>query len=171
METLKVIVVIVDMRADSQLAAAGADHDSLLPQCVGRLLGRHVVVLDGDLGVGKTVFAKGVADALGVTEPVVSPSFSIVREYAGRLRMLHVDVYRLERFQELHDVGLDDELGEQAVTVVEWGGRVGAMLPRERLVVRLEPGGHDDERHVVVEVAGASWNGRVAALTEAAGSR
>jgi tRNA threonylcarbamoyladenosine biosynthesis protein TsaE len=85
--------------------------------------------------------------------------------------MLHVDVYRLERFQELHDLGLDDEIGEQAVTVVEWGERVAAVLPPERLVVRLEAGGHDDERLVVVEAAGPSWNGRLAALTEAAGSR
>jgi tRNA threonylcarbamoyladenosine biosynthesis protein TsaE len=148
------------------------DETRALGARVGALLRPgDVVVLDGGLGAGKTVFAKGVADALGVTERVVSPSFAIVREYEGRVRMLHVDVYRLERFQEVHDLGLDDELGEQAVTVVEWGGRVGALLPPERLVVRIEAGDHDDERHVVVEAAGPSWNGRAIALTGVAGGR
>ena len=83
-----------------------------------------VVVLDGELGTGKTVFTKGLAVALGITEPVVSPTFTVVREYDAPLPLVHVDVYRLDHLQELHDLGFDDLVGSDAVTVVEWGDRV-----------------------------------------------
>jgi tRNA threonylcarbamoyladenosine biosynthesis protein TsaE len=125
-----------------------------------------VVVLSGDLGAGKTVFAKGVAEALGVDEPVVSPTFAILREYEGRVPMVHVDVYRLDRLQELHDVGLDDLLGGAAVAVVEWGDRVQGLLPADRLHVHIASGDDlaEDERRVVVRASGASWQGRASAL-------
>ena len=99
-----------------------------------------VVALAGDLGMGKTVFAKGIACALGVDDVVVSPTFTLVREYEGRVPLVHVDVYRLDHLQELHDVGFDELLGGRAVTVVEWGDRVSALLPVERLDVLLTPG-------------------------------
>ena len=154
------------------VATASEAETRALGERIGALLRPgDVVVLDGALGMGKTAFAKGVARALGVTDAVVSPSFAMVREYEGRLRMLHVDVYRLDRFQEVHDLGLDDELGEQAVTVIEWGGRVGALLPPERLVVALEPGDGDDERRITIEAVGPTWAGRLDGLTAAIGSR
>src|SRR5438874_13737014 len=104
-----------------------------------------VVVLGGELGTGKTVFAKGIAVALGVSEPVVSPTFTIVREYDAPTRLVHVDVYRLDHLQELHDLGFDELLGDDAVTVVEWGDRVRALLPAERLDVYFELGPADDD--------------------------
>ncbi len=123
-----------------------------------------VVALAGDLGMGKTVFAKGLACALGVDEVVVSPTFTLVREYEGRVPLVHVDVYRLDHLQELHDVGFDELLGGRAVTVVEWGDRVGALLPVERLDVLLTPGDGDDDRLVTFVPAGRSWAVRVDAL-------
>ena len=86
-------------------------------------------MLDGELGTGKTVLAKGIAVALGITEPVVSPTFTVVREYDVPMPLVHVDVYRLDHLQELHDLGFDDLVGGDAVTVVEWGDRVSAALP------------------------------------------
>src|SRR5581483_7751535 len=74
----------------------------------------------GALGAGKTELAKGVAEGLGVREPVVSPTFTIAREYVGRLHLVHVDVYRLDRMQEVLDLGLED-VPDDAVTIVEWG--------------------------------------------------
>jgi tRNA threonylcarbamoyladenosine biosynthesis protein TsaE len=123
-----------------------------------------VVALAGDLGMGKTVFAKGLACALGVDEVVVSPTFTLVREYEGRVPLVHVDVYRLDHLQELHDVGFDELLGGRAVTVVEWGDRVGALLPVERLGVLLTPGDGDDDRLVTFVPAGRSWAVRADAL-------
>ena len=91
------------------------------------------------------------------TEPVVSPTFTIVREYDAPLPLVHVDVYRLDHLQELHDLGFDDLVGSDAVTVVEWGDQVSALLPADRLDVRLEPGDGDDDRVVTISCAGLSW--------------
>jgi tRNA threonylcarbamoyladenosine biosynthesis protein TsaE len=139
---------------------------------LGRRLGAllragDVVVLDGELGTGKTVLAKGIAVALGITEPVVSPTFTVVREYDAPLPLVHVDVYRLDHLQQLHDLGFDDLVGGDAVTVVEWGDRVSAVLPSDRLRVLLEAGDGDDDRVVTVDAAGISWGERRDALAAA----
>jgi tRNA threonylcarbamoyladenosine biosynthesis protein TsaE len=135
----------------------------------GLLRAGDVVVLDGDLGTGKTVLAKGIAVALGIDEPVVSPTFTVVREYDAPTPMVHVDVYRLDHFQELHDLGFDDLVGGEAVTLVEWGDRVSAALPRDRLRVLLEPGEGDDDRVVSIDAAGTAWGERRDALVAAVG--
>ncbi len=148
-----------------------ADETHALGQRIGAVLrAGDVVVLDGELGTGKTVFTKGLAVALGITEPVVSPTFTVVREYDAPLPLVHVDVYRLDHLQELHDLGFDDLVGSDAVTVVEWGDRVGALLPADRLDVHLEPGADDDDRSVSFEAAGVSWAERRDALLDAVGS-
>jgi tRNA threonylcarbamoyladenosine biosynthesis protein TsaE len=136
---------------DETLALAGA---------AGELFrAGDVVSVAGDLGAGKTVFARGVARALGVREPVVSPSFTIVREYGGRVPLVHVDVYRIGTIQELHDLGFEEVLRDDAVTLVEWGDVIDALLPRERLDVRLElaPDAAEDERVVELVGHGPSW--------------
>jgi tRNA threonylcarbamoyladenosine biosynthesis protein TsaE len=99
-----------------------------------------------------------------VTEPVVSPSFTIVREYEGRVPLVHVDVYRIDTFQELHDLGFEELLRDDAVTLVEWGDVIDGMLPGERLDVRLAAGDGDDERVVEIEGHGRSWRARAAEL-------
>jgi tRNA threonylcarbamoyladenosine biosynthesis protein TsaE len=141
-------------------------HDANETHALGRRLGGvlragDVVVLDGELGTGKTVVAKGIAVALGVTEPVVSPTFTVVREYVAVPPLVHVDVYRLDHLQELHDLGFDDLVGGEAVTLVEWGERVSAALPSDRLRVLLEAGDDDDERVVSIEARGMSWGRRL----------
>jgi tRNA threonylcarbamoyladenosine biosynthesis protein TsaE len=132
-----------------------------------------VVVLAGDLGAGKTVFAQGLIGGLGVDEPVVSPTFTLVREYFGRLPIAHVDVYRLGRVQELLDLALDEGAGAAGVTIVEWGDLVLSALGPERLEVRLERPDEvagdgdlrDDERVITFTPLGSSWPTRLRALT------
>jgi tRNA threonylcarbamoyladenosine biosynthesis protein TsaE len=137
----------------------------LLAARVGSILrAGDVVSLSGDLGVGKTVFAKGIARGMGVTEEVVSPTFTLVREYDAPVPLVHVDVYRLDHFQELYDVGFDEFVGGESVTVVEWGDRVGAMLPVERLEVRMVHGDREGDRLVSFEAAGRTWAPRSDAL-------
>jgi tRNA threonylcarbamoyladenosine biosynthesis protein TsaE len=125
-----------------------------------------LVVLAGPLGSGKTAFAQGVARGLGVTDPVVSPTFTIVREYSGRLPLAHVDLYRLERLQELHDLGFDEILDDR-VTLVEWGDAAGPLLPADRLEIRLDMPSHDEhEREIRAAVHGESWQSRARRLEE-----
>jgi tRNA threonylcarbamoyladenosine biosynthesis protein TsaE len=150
-------------------------HDASETHALGQRLGAllragDVVVLDGELGTGKTVLAKGIAVALGIDEPVVSPTFTVVREYEAPTPMVHVDVYRLDHLQELHDLGFDDLLGGDAVMVVEWGDRVSAVLPSDRLRVLLEPGDGDDDRVVSLDAVGMSWGERHDALVAAVGT-
>ena len=141
------------------------DETLELAGTVGELLrAGDVVSLVGDLGAGKTVFARGVARALGVTEPVVSPSFTIVREYEGRMPLVHVDVYRIDTVQELYDLGFEEFVRDDGVTLVEWGDMIDGLLPGDRLDVRLTPGATDDERVVEIEGQGRSWRARAAEL-------
>lgn len=123
------------------------------------LVAGDLVLLVGDLGAGKTAFAQGLARGLGVDEPVTSPTFTIVQEYQGRLRLAHVDVYRLDRVQDLYDVGFD-ELVDDGVTVVEWGDLVEQVVPAEHLVVRIEPGPADNDRVLELSYHGSRWRER-----------
>lgn len=111
--------------------------------------GTEVVLLTGDLGAGKTVFAKGVAAGLGVADPgrVSSPSFTLVNIYEGRYRIFHVDLYRLERDDEIADLGWEDMLG-RGVVIVEWAEKL--SFPVEGISVTIETTG-DDVRRVTVE--------------------
>jgi tRNA threonylcarbamoyladenosine biosynthesis protein TsaE len=148
------------------------EETTLVAERVGSLLrAGDVVVLAGELGTGKTVFAKGIARALGITEPVVSPSFTLVRQYDGALPLAHVDVYRLDHLQELHDIGFDDLFDDAGVTIVEWGDRVGAMLPGDRLEVSLRADEDDDDTRLVqLAVNGRRWKDRRDALVALLGT-
>jgi tRNA threonylcarbamoyladenosine biosynthesis protein TsaE len=123
-----------------------------------------VIVLAGDLGAGKTTFVQGIATALGVEDRVTSPTFTIVHEYNGRLPLVHVDVYRLDRLGELYDLGLEDIADGAGAMVIEWGDIVAQALPTDRLVVRLELGSDDDERIISFVAHGSGWRARVAQL-------
>jgi tRNA threonylcarbamoyladenosine biosynthesis protein TsaE len=141
-----------------ELAAPTADDTRALGSAVGSLLAAgDVVVLSGDLGAGKTTFVQGAARELGVERGVVSPTFTLVKEYQGRLPVHHVDVYRLERVQEVIDLGLEDLVDPDGVLFVEWGDVVAALLPEARLEVELWARPEDDGRMVVVTGDGSAW--------------
>jgi len=132
-----------------------------------------VVVLTGDLGTGKTVLAQGIAAALGVDEPVVSPTFTLMREYEGRLPVRHLDVYRLDHVQEAIDLGLE-ELLDDGVVAIEWGEGVRELLPLDRVEVTLAllppEEADDDTRRIVVATVGAGWAAREAGVHAALGA-
>lgn len=94
-----------------------------------------VITLEGDLGAGKTAFTKGFADGLGVKRTVNSPTFTIIKEYAGRLPLYHMDVYRLEDSDE--DIGFTEYFNGDGVTVVEWAQFIEAFLPEDRLTITM----------------------------------
>ena len=96
-----------------------------------------VICLDGELGSGKTVFVKGFAKALGLTETITSPTFSLVKEYPdGEMPLYHMDVYRLDDSKE--DFGLKDYLNQDAVVIIEWPEMIQDQLPEERLDIKFK---------------------------------
>lgn len=126
-----------------------------------------VILLAGDLGSGKTVFVKGFGRALGVTEPITSPTFTLVRCYEGDLPLVHVDVYRLDHLQEVVELGISELLDSGMVAVVEWGDVVAPTLPADFLEVRLEFGDADDERSLQIRAVGPTWSAKMAAVARA----
>jgi tRNA threonylcarbamoyladenosine biosynthesis protein TsaE len=111
---------------------------------IGAQLGRQLfpgalIALSGDLGSGKTCLAHGIAKGLNVPEAlyVTSPTYTLVNEYHGRLILFHVDVYRLEGTSDLEDIGFDEIIAADGVTVIEWAEKVLDALPKERLSILL----------------------------------
>jgi tRNA threonylcarbamoyladenosine biosynthesis protein TsaE len=129
-----------------------------------------VVSLTGDLGAGKTCLVQGAARGLGVREPVSSPTFVLVREYRGRIPVYHVDVYRLNRLQEVHDLGFDDLLDPSGVIFVEWGSAVDAMFPPDVLEVGLFVPDGEEARRLAVVGRGLGWRERWPAVEERLGA-
>ncbi len=119
-----------------------AQTEALGEQLGGRLRQGDLVLLQGELGAGKTTFVRGVARGCGSGAQVTSPSFQLVRVYPGRLQLAHVDLYRLESSAELRDLGLD-ELLDQGAVVVEWGERLGSA---DAALISIEHLGHDRRR-------------------------
>jgi len=97
-----------------------------------------VIVLTGELGAGKTTLAQGLARGLGVAGPVTSPTFTLIQEYQGYCPFYHIDVYRLEGPAAAWELGVEEYFYGQGVTVVEWGERLGGLLPPEHLRIDLE---------------------------------
>ena len=122
-------------------------------EAIGRTIGAcvragDVVGLLGELGAGKTRLVKGIAGGLevGEKEKVKSPTFVIIREHPGRLRLFHVDAYRLSGAAELWDLGWEEMLNQGGLTVVEWAERVAQALPADRLSIELEIAGASSRR-------------------------
>ena len=104
-----------------------------------QMKGGEVILLNGDLGCGKTVFAKGFAEGIGVKEPVTSPTFTIVNKYSGKFTMYHFDMYRLEDEEEAMAAGLDELIDEKgAVKLIEWSEKVPNILPKDCIVVDIK---------------------------------
>ena len=113
---------------------------------------RAVVLLIGNLGAGKTTLAKGIISGLGAAEPedVTSPTFTLIHEY-GEGRVYHIDLYRLDRAEQLATLGLDEIFDREAVVLIEWGERFPQLLPSERTEIRIEPVNEDSRR---IEITG-----------------
>lgn len=139
-------------------------HSPTETESLGEVWGREgtrgwVIALSGDLGAGKTQLVKGIARGLGVTTRVHSPTFTLVNEYSGgRLRLFHLDLYRLETPKQIHGAGLEEYLQPDGVTVIEWAERLapngewrvaGGVLLRATIEVLSET-----ERRIAYEIAG-----------------
>lgn len=98
-----------------------------------------VILLHGDLGVGKTVFTKGLAEGLGITEPITSPTFTILQEYEeGRIPLYHFDVYRIGDVEEMDELGYEAYFYGEGVCLIEWASLIEEILPEDAKIVTIE---------------------------------
>lgn len=135
--------------------------ERLAGKLAGLLRGGDVITLEAPLGGGKTTFVRGLAVGLGISEEEVSsPTFVIWQIYQGRLRLHHLDAYRLRSSQELEEIGLAEVLGGQDVVVLEWPGVAEPLLPNDRLHIKIDYGQAEEERLFELEGRG-SWAARL----------
>jgi len=141
-----------------ELRAATAEETRSIGGAISPLLSPgDAIALTGELGSGKTTFAQGLARGLGFEGHVVSPTFTLVREYRpARLPVIHADVYRLERVRDVLELELEQS-AEDGVLLVEWGDAVEALLPNGHLVVELATLDPGEERTIVLRTEGRSW--------------
>jgi tRNA threonylcarbamoyladenosine biosynthesis protein TsaE len=133
------------------------------------LLPGDVVSLTGDLGAGKTALVQGLAAALGVEERVTSPTFTIVHQYDGRFPIIHLDIYRLQSFQEVIDLGFEEFLAPEAIVAIEWGEAISPMLPRRYLEIEMRcvvdtTEDEDHLRRLVFKPHGHDWIRKVQSM-------
>ena len=154
------------------VTSISVDETRLIGACLApALLPGDVISLTGDLGAGKTAFVQGIAAASGVEDRVTSPSFTIVHSYDGRYPLIHVDVYRLDSFQEVLDLGFEEFLDPDAIVLVEWGEAISPLLPRRHLEVELRQSAdvdREDERLIVFRPHGQEWIRKIQAMRETA---
>lgn len=144
-----------------ELRTAQPEETAEVAAAIARLLEPgDVVSLSGELGAGKTVFVRGAAQALGVRRKVTSPTFTLVRSYRGDVDLVHVDVYRLDRLQEVVELGEDTLMGPDQVTFIEWGDTMEALLPPDWLEVTLLLGEQEQDRLVRLQGHG-TWAARM----------
>jgi tRNA threonylcarbamoyladenosine biosynthesis protein TsaE len=147
-------------------------HDVTATQALAAALAElarpgDLILLAGDLGAGKTAFAQGFGAALGVTERITSPTFTLHSRYEGRLQLDHLDVYRLEQLSEVLDIGLPEMLDEGSVILIEWGDAITPALPADYLEIRIGFGEGDDDRVLSLDAVGPRWSARTRTLATA----
>lgn len=144
---------MLHLRSDS-LASTSAIAASL----AGLARRGDLIVLAGEMGVGKTAFAQGFGRAIGVNEPITSPTYTLVHSYpAGRVTLHHADIYRLSTHHEVADLAFAELLESDGIVIVEWGDVVAGTLG-EHLLVRIEfEEADEDARGIVVTATGRSW--------------
>jgi len=148
-----------------ELASASSEQTGLIGAALGSLLEPgDVIALSGPLGAGKTRFVQGIAVGLEVPGRVTSPTYVLVRRHAGRIPLVHADVYRLQRHAEL-DLLDDDLFASDVVSCVEWGDAVEQSLPSPRLDVRFTL--ESDARRLGLQPVGVAWQARLPALADA----
>ena len=128
---------------------------------IGRKLGENVkrgdiLCLNGDLGVGKTVFSQGFACGMGITEPISSPTFTIVQTYEeGDMPLYHFDVYRIGSSDEMYDIGYDEYINGDGVCIIEWANLIDDILPDEYLYIELKY--KDMSREMILNPVGEKY--------------
>jgi tRNA threonylcarbamoyladenosine biosynthesis protein TsaE len=128
---------------------------------IGKIISRclekgAVLCLDGDLGAGKTAITQFIAKEFGVKEYITSPTFNIIKQYEGRLPFYHMDVYRIESEDDMYDLGYDEYIYSEGVTVIEWSENIKGILPDERIDIKIDRI-DDNKRIMTIEGSGVTY--------------
>lgn len=119
-----------------------------LGKIISRCLDKgDVLCLDGDLGVGKTALTQFIAKEFGVNDYITSPTFNIIKEYQGRLLFYHMDVYRLDSVDDMYDLGYEEYIYSEGVTIIEWSKKIEDILPKDRINIEIKR--IDDNRRLL----------------------
>lgn len=143
---------LLELRVRGEEGVRSLGHQLASFLCPG-----DVIAMSGDLGTGKTTLTKAIAEGLGVTELVTSPTFTIVHEYQGRLPLYHFDVYRVHDPEELHELGYEEYFFGQGVSVVEWADLIPDLIPAEALTIAIEYSPDPEER--IYRISGLKGRG------------
>lgn len=126
---------------------------------LGNLLKRgSIVLISGELGVGKTVLTKGIAKGMGIDDYVTSPTFMIVNEHLGDIPLYHFDVYRIDDYTELYDIGYEEYFYGDGVCVIEWPEKIKPLIPKENIFIRMNMGDTFDERTIEIVSNGEKYD-------------
>jgi len=119
-----------------------------------------IISLSGDLGTGKTAFTNGIAKSLGIESYITSPTFTIVNEYEGRLPLYHFDVYRISDPDEMFDIGFEEYINSEGITIIEWGEQIKDILPKDIIRVDIKKNINKglDVREISIDFIGEKYS-------------
>ena len=123
---------------------------------LGKKIGSHlkkgdIIAMQGTLAAGKTTITKGIAASLGIKDEITSPTFCLISEYEGKMPLYHMDVYRLEGGEDFINLGVEDLMYGNGVTLIEWSEKVMDELPKKTIILKLEPIEGTTERNITLE--------------------
>ncbi|SJZ34357.1 tRNA (adenosine(37)-N6)-threonylcarbamoyltransferase complex ATPase subunit type 1 TsaE [Selenihalanaerobacter shriftii] len=147
------------------LSTASPEETVELGEKLGELLANgDIICLQGDLGAGKTYLAKGILKGIGVNEEVTSPTYTLVNEYQGELPAYHIDLYRISDYRELYDIGFEEYLYGDGITIIEWPDKSGSLMPDNYLNITIK--GEENSRKIKIIPQANKYIGLVTELKE-----
>ena len=143
-------IITITEKESTMLSHSAAETEEIGYRFGSSLRNGDCISLTGSLGAGKTVLAKGIARALGITEPIVSPTFTLVQEYDGSMKLYHLDLYRLSGEDEFESMGGEEFLYPDGITLVEWAEKIGDMMRSDAFFVTITIN-DDESREITIE--------------------
>lgn len=130
---------------------------------IGKIIGESlksgtVICLEGDLGAGKTTLTQSIAKGLEIHDYVTSPTFTIIKEYNGRLNLYHMDAYRLDSEDEMYDLGYDDYINSDGVCIIEWASKIKGLIPKSAINITININYENNNRELDINGEGEQFN-------------